>query len=110
MDEKPEEKYWHLVLGDSRFKDTYHAVKTIAKTKKPDLIFIDTHHTYEHVTAELINWLPFSKHSTVWLFHDTWMMGEYNHMTDAIKQFAKDQGFIYEDLSTESHGLGVVNA
>jgi len=43
---------------------------------------------------------------TVWLFHDTWMFGQYNPMTDAIKQFADEHGLVYEDLSKECNGLG----
>lgn len=111
MEIKPKVPYWHLILGDSRDFTTRELVKGFCGNRKPDLIFIDTHHTYEQMQQELKTWSKIaSKKHTKWLFHDTYMMGEYNHMTDAIKEFAQENGLIYADLKSEAHGLGFMHA
>lgn len=109
METKPTAKFWHFVMGDSREQSTLDAVKKIAGDRKPDLLFIDTHHTYEQMAIELPLWNQIAGEHTKWVFHDTYMMGEYNHMTDAIKEFAEKNGFKYQDLSTEAHGLGMMS-
>ncbi len=107
MEVKPTYECWHLVLGDSRDLETLFKVKAICGSeRKPDVIFIDTDHTYEQMKAELEIWGRFAKESTVWLFHDTWMNHEYNNMTDAIKEYALANGLVYKDLTLDSHGLG----
>jgi cephalosporin hydroxylase len=94
-----------IIQGDSA--DPKIAAMVWSKATGPaDLIFIDTEHTYEHISKELQVWEPLSGPGTVWLFHDTWMFGEYNRMTDAIKEFAGSRGLVYEDLSVRCNGLG----
>ncbi len=105
MQFKPTVSWWHLVIGDSRSTFTADAVEHIL-TDRPDIIFIDTDHTPEQIKMELEVWRPLAKLTTVWLFHDTYMMGKYNPMTDAIKEFAAKNGWQYEDVFTEAHGLG----
>lgn len=110
MEQKPKVPYWHLVIGDTRERSTVKKVQELSKERVADLIFIDTHHTYEQMSKELEVWSSLAGPDTYWLFHDTWMMGEYNPMTDAIKEYAKKYHLIYEDISEESHGLGVMHA
>lgn len=104
----PEFPYWHLVLGDSREESTKKNVKKICGDRKADIIFIDTEHNYEIMEKELPNWEELSHESTIWLFHDTWMMGSYNRMTDAIKSFAAKHNWVYIDISKENNGLGAM--
>lgn len=107
--ERPNLWYWHLVVGDSRDEHTLFDVVEICEIKKADIIFIDTHHTYEQMQQELEVWKWLAGKNTRWLFHDTWMMGEYNHMTDAIKEFCvRNPGWEYSDYRTDSHGLGMM--
>ena len=108
MEIKPNLSYWKLLIGDSREEETRKQFRAITK-RFPDILFIDTHHTYEQMKRELEVWSPIaSPVATTWLFHDTYMMGEYNHMTDAIKEFAKDSPWNYVDISSEAHGLGAL--
>lgn len=107
MDWKPSHlPYWKMVLGDSTNRETVEAVKK--ECKKFDLIFIDTHHTYEQMKRELELWPSLADNTTVFLFHDTYMNNEYNPMTDAIKEFAQGSNCYYEDITKESHGLGMM--
>lgn len=108
MEEKPTVDFWHLVIGDSREVTTLDAVLKISGKRFPDIIFIDTHHTYDQMKAELSLWKKMASPETTWLFHDTYMMGEYNHMTDAIKEYAKENGFLYQDVFSNAHGLGMM--
>ena len=75
-----------------------------------DLIFIDTVHTYEHLKKELELWEPLAVGDCKWLFHDTWMGGVYNPMTDAIKEFARNSNgkWEYSDITRECNGLGAL--
>lgn len=106
---RPSEPYWHFVLGDSRELSTVKKVQKICKGRKADIIFIDTIHNYDFIKKELPLWAELADKKTVWLFHDTWMLGNYNRMTDAIKEFSEESGlWKYTDLSTESNGLGAL--
>lgn len=59
--------------------------------------------------SELNLWKDLAKDTTIWLFHDTWMDGTYNHMTDAIIQFSESNPqWKYIDLSKENNGLGAL--
>lgn len=102
----PLREYWGFLDGDTREESTAYRAKEQTWNIEPDLIYIDTEHTYEQMQQELAVWSPYAGDDTVWLFHDTWMFGTYNHMTDAIKEFAGRNGWIYTDLTQESHGLG----
>lgn len=106
MEQKPTAGWWHLVIGDSRDLGTVRKVSALLGDRSPGLIFIDTHHTYPQMKAELEAWAFLAGPETVWLMHDTWMMGEYNPMTDAIKDFAERSGWSFDDFRTEPHGLG----
>jgi len=106
--ERPDVAWWWKVQGDSREPETALRVLAIAGKMKADVIFIDTDHVYDVMQKELPLWAQFAHSGTVWLFHDTWMGGPYNHMTDAIKEFAVAEGWVYTDLSTSSHGLGMM--
>jgi len=104
---RPAFPFWSFVQGDSRDPATRVKVKECLGPNPPDLVFIDTEHTYAQMSAELLLWAPVVVDSCTWLFHDTHMNGQYNHMTDAIKEFAEREGrWVYEQLSTECHGLG----
>ncbi len=104
-DELPNCPIYTRVVGDSADTKVMLMVSHLV-SRKPDLIYVDTDHTYEQMKSELEVWWPMSYQSTTWLFHDTWMFGEYNHMTDAIKEFAARDGWVYTDITKESHGLG----
>lgn len=111
-----EQKEWeHYLLGDSREQSTVDACNNILCTHgwdekmKADLIIIDTIHEYDFLKIELNLWQQMAHDQTVWLFHDTWMFGFYNHMTDAIKEFAEASGkWKYVDITQEAHGLGAL--
>jgi cephalosporin hydroxylase len=106
---RPQGYWWHLVLGDSRSLETLEKVKEISKGKLADIIFIDTEHNYDVMQKELEVWKNIAHSKTVWMFHDTWMSGNYNHMTDAIKEFVQNNPmWKYEDLSKENNGLGAL--
>ena len=111
MKVKPDVDFWHLVIGDSTEKKTVEDVKKLlGEGKTADLIFIDTKHNYEHMKAELNNWWEVATLDTIWLFHDTWIFGKYNHMTEAVKEFAAEKGLlVYEDITRDSHGLGIMH-
>lgn len=108
--DRPTEPYWVKVSGDSRSIEVFDKVLdvmcTLGTEFPPDIIFIDTDHTYEQMTEELRLWGRIAGPNTIWLFHDTYMFGPYNHMTDAIKEYASENGLVYKDLATHSHGLG----
>lgn len=105
---------WHKVTGDSR--DPWVRAKTREILFRmheefpfPDLIYIDTDHTYEQLMAELCLWEEIAAPHTVWLFHDTFMFGCYNTMTDAIKDFcASHPQWEYVEITKESHGMGMM--
>jgi predicted SAM-dependent methyltransferase len=109
-EERPARTWWHIVYGDTRDYSTREKVEEMCAFMKrvPDIIYIDTDHTYEHMQRELEVWSPLADAHTVWLFHDTWMFGPYNHMTDAIKEYAAAHALTFFDLTHESHGLGMI--
>ena len=110
-DERPPDPWWFLFTADSRSSDTFWRVWNLVVEqpfRRADLIFIDTDHTKAQVEAELNLWFPLGSSGATWVFHDTWMMGEYNPMTDAIKEFAASHGLEFIDYSRECHGLGLM--
>ena len=105
---RPTFKNWFMVVGDSREQSTVDTVLSLLPAK-PDLIFIDTIHEKAFLAKELAVWVQAVHDGTVWLFHDTWMLGKYNTMTDAIKEFAQTHPqWKYVDISTECNGLGAL--
>lgn len=106
---RPKFSGWSMVIGDSREQSTVDMVSSILGGELADLIFIDTVHEKEFLSRELAVWKQIASPSTVWLFHDTWMFGNYNRMTDAIKEFAaKYPQWKYIDISQEDNGLGAL--
>jgi len=107
---RPQIPNWKIVEGDSRHLATMNKVKELLGEKKADFIFIDTIHEKAFLAEELKVWYELTDDSTLWLFHDTWMLGNYNTMTDAIKEFAEQYKFQwnYIDLSEECNGLGAL--
>jgi cephalosporin hydroxylase len=103
---KPIFPWWYLIVGDSTDPITVEAVRAVCGERRPDIIFIDTIHFGGHVWNEMNLWAPLTHDGTVWLFHDTWLWGVYNNMTDAIKRFAQENSWVYDDVYTEMHGLG----
>jgi cephalosporin hydroxylase len=116
VDMKDQRKPWCIpmhpgykfVLGRSEAPETISQVSQIAQ--RFDIIFVDTHHTPEQVTLELDAYWPLQDRNTTWLFHDTYMNGVYNPMTDAIKDWCKSHDRQYADISTKCHGIGRILA
>lgn len=108
LEEKPDLPYWHLVLGRS---ENIYTVVSVALLLgyRPDLIFIDTEHSYDQMKQELATWHALAWPGTTWLFHDTWMGGEYNGIQDAIKEFCvAHPAWEFLDLTRECNGLGMM--
>ena len=99
--------YYKAVSGDSREALTY---KTVLRHSPFDLIYIDTDHTYEVMQAELstLHAEGLIHDDVLLVFHDTWMFGAYNRMTDAIKEFAQSLDWVFNDYTKVSHGLGLM--
>lgn len=109
--EKPRVPFWAPLYGDTRDPITARRAWQMISIFPLHLIFVDTHHTPEQMRQELEVWYPITCPETVWLFHDTWMQGTYNPMTDVIKEFAAAHPpLVYVDLSRQSHGLGMMAA
>ena len=107
--ECPDLPYWHMVYGRTEDPRTAAKVFNIIGGRKVDVIFIDTHHTYEQMQAELALWGSFASKETVWLAHDIQMFGSYNHMTDAIKDYCVEHPeWEYVEITPDSHGLGMM--
>lgn len=70
---------------------------------KIDVLFIDTIHTYEHVTKELSLWVPKLNNSAVIIFHDT----ENTEVKKAIEEhpLLKNSS---KEYRTNNNGLGIV--
>lgn len=106
---KPALPFWNFIIGDSASQQTADQARKILAGLCFDFIFIDTVHTKEHLAKELAVWSPLALPKCTWLFHDTWMLGQYNPMTDAIKEFAAQDGrWEYADISKECNGLGAL--
>ena len=100
-----------FVKGDSRSMKTVFYVSRCMAFAAPDLIFIDTHHTYEQLEQELRVWSIIAWSGTKWLFHDTYMNGEPNPMCAAIVEYCADhKNMQYREISRESHGLWIMES
>jgi len=74
-----------------------------------DIIFIDTDHTFVQLSREIKVWTWFADPGTLWIFHDTWMNGERNRMTDAILEWVEaNPEWEFIDYSREWNGLGLM--
>lgn len=107
--EEAPDSYWYFVCGPSEAPSTAIKVAELIPDHAADIIFIDTIHIYEHMELELPIWERFAGYRTLWIFHDTWMFGIYNHMTEAIKDFCNlHPEWEFVDHSREAHGLGLM--
>lgn len=108
-DEPPDLPYWSIIHGRSEHPQTLYQAQIALGGDPPDILFIDTDHTREQLTAELALWGAIAGPATVWLFHDTWMFGTYNPMVEAIDEYiAKYPEWEYIELTKDSHGLGMM--
>lgn len=107
MEWKPDVPWWYFLVQNSTVRTTVHEVMERFLDRMPGVIFIDTHHTYDHMQCELMMWSRLAGPETTWLFHDTYMSGPRNEMVLAIEQFAQSNPvWVYDDWRTEPHGLG----
>lgn len=112
---RPTFEGWRKVTGDSRDAMTFVDAVSLKVADAPgvgvDLIYIDTVHEYEFLARELKLWYAFATSNTIWLFHDTFMFGQYNHMTYAIIDFCvAHPEWEYIEVTKESHGMGMMRA
>jgi len=107
--EKPAHEWWKKIDGGSEDPRTAAMVDEIIPGRTPDIIFIDTIHSHEHMSMEMPIWSRLASPRTLWAFHDTWIWGVYNRMTDAIKEWTElHTGWEYLDHSRHAHGLGIL--
>lgn len=107
-DMAPDIECWHMVYGKTEDPGTVVAVSRILGSTCPDILYLDTHHTYNQMKAELAVWSPLAGPNTVWWFHDVAMYGVPNtEMVRAILEFCEENpNWKYELVTTECHGLG----
>ncbi len=112
--ERPAQDYARIVYGRSQDSMTVKVASAVLQDviglKIPaDIIFIDTDHTYEQLATELELWSVFAGPQTVWLFHDIFMGGGFNAMTNAITDYAAaNPQWEYTAITLECHGLGML--
>lgn len=63
--------HWTCIQGDSRHTSLPTMIRDAHDNKLIDVLLIDTDHTYEQVTAELLLWAQHVRHSGIILCHDT---------------------------------------
>jgi Methyltransferase domain len=112
---RPDLANWRTVTGDTTAQSTVRRVNTVLDNFGPpgaegfDLIFVDTDHSKAQLERELELWSEVASNWATWIFHDTWMFGFYNPMTEAITEFcAIHPQWRYRELTKESHGLWVM--
>lgn len=77
---------------------------------RPDVLFIDTDHTYDHTLAELRRFVPTVAEGGVILMHDTlltWDHREYR-VAEALDTFCGETGRSWAELSEGRYGLGEI--
>jgi len=98
-----------MIYGPSEDPSTVDTVRAYMGEEKARIIFIDTDHTFEQLSQELRVWARFADSGTLWIFHDTWMNGERNRMTDAIEEWVEAHPeWEFIDYSREWNGLGLM--
>lgn len=107
----PDVECWHMVYGrteDLATVEEVYRILDLTGAGCPDIVYIDTHHTYDQMKAELVAWSPLAGPQTVWWFHDTFMFGDPNtDMVRAIEEFCvANPNWKYEEVTQECHGLG----
>jgi len=106
VEDRPTELDWKMIVGSSIDPEV---MRKVLDRGMPDLVFIDTLHTYDQMKAELALWVPAVTCPCTWLFHDTWMHGRRGAVRDAITDYADSHlGAKYRDLSKENNGLGMM--
>src|SRR5882724_3316188 len=120
---RPKAPYFHYTQGDSRAVSTLEDVQEAmarhfrigAGEMFPpvDILYIDTIHEYEFLKAELETWQYLIDPQTLCLFHDTYLGGSYNKMTEAIKEMVAENGPLadthrYMEISTHCNGLSAL--
>ena len=77
---------------------------------RPDVLFIDTSHEYDHTLAELRRYVPLVAEGGVVLMHDTlltWDHREYR-VAEALDTFCAETGLSWTELSEGRYGLGEI--
>lgn len=107
-DMAPDLTYWHMVYGRTEEAKTARDAHSLIAGRHPDIVYIDTHHDYPQMKAELAVWSPLAGPNTVWWFHDIAMYGVPNvEMVRAILEFCEaNSNWRYELITEECHGLG----
>lgn len=122
----PDAPWWRFVKGYSTDPDVTEAVRDllvdpeVGRVHRPDILYIDTTHDYATLRAEMALWTcDADGHGgvggprTLYLFHDTYMGGAYNPMTEAAKETVRRGGRLrgtheWRDLSTACSGMGAL--
>lgn len=125
----PKAPYFHYTKGDSRAPETMQAVldsmqehfgvTSDAYLPEVDILYIDTIHEYEFLKAEMALWQYVVTKNTLCLFHDTYLGGSYNPMTEAIKEMVAEKNDFgaprrlfsshrYMEISTHCNGLSAL--
>lgn len=119
----PKADYFHYTQGDSRAAVTmdevleemkeHFGVTYTVDLPPVDILYIDTIHEYEFLKKELANWLEIIGPNTLCLFHDTYLGGSYNPMTDAIKEMVAEDGPLFlthrfQEISQHCNGLSAL--
>lgn len=103
----PKALYWTKILGRTEDRQTMLRTASLLARRAPDILYVDTDHTKDQLAKELEVWSSIAAKNTHWLFHDTWMFGQYNPMVEAIHEFcAAHPQWQYREITKESHGLG----
>lgn len=100
--------YWTLTQGDDL------VIKL--PRRKPDVLFVDTSHTYEQTLAELRRYVPLVRKGGTVLCHDTRLGGHYPDMPQpqpdfpvaaALNTFCEETGLTWVDHDAQ-YGLGEI--
>ena len=101
---------WTFVQGDDL------ALETQARLPdEVDILFVDSDHEYDHVKAEIFDYMPRISRGGIALFHDTdletWpgrkMPDIYKPVRRALDEYCEEMGLTWENIPGQ-YGLGVV--
>ncbi len=98
---------WTFTLGDDLHVTPEEAPGV---PLRPDVLFIDTSHTYGHTLAELRRFVPSVAAGGVVLLHDTlytWAEREYQ-VARALDAFCAETGRSWAEISEPPYGLGQI--
>jgi len=93
-----------------KLDDISDEAKEFFKDIRPNVIFIDTTHTYEHTIKELEFYSKILSVNGFMIFHDTYDRYGYGYGVDrALEEFLKDNdSFMIEDMRKNHNGIGVI--